>query len=207
MEVLKMTGGPAMTNCYIVFNEGEHDCVVIDPSCSAERILSAMREENLRLRAILLTHGHFDHLGSTDELRKKTGATVYVHGADEEMLSSPELNLSTEFGLEIKTGEADDNAIEGDVISEAGLSFFVMSTPGHTKGSVCYIAEGMIFTGDTLMNMTIGRTDFPGGDFQEMERSLKKLLEIQGDPIIYPGHGESSSLLFEKDNNPFLSLL
>ncbi len=207
MEVMKLTGGPVMTNCYIIYNEGEHDCVVIDPACEAEKIIYASQSEGLRIRAILLTHGHFDHLGCTDELRKKTGATVYVHAKDEEMLTSEEKNLSVEFGLSIKTDEADENSVDGDVITEAGMSFFVMSTPGHTRGSVCYITEDMIFSGDTLMNMTIGRTDFPGGDFQEMEKSLKRLLEIQGDPVIYPGHGESSSLLFEKDNNPFLSLL
>lgn len=207
MEVIKMTGGPAMTNSYILFNEGEHEAIIIDPSCEAERTLAVLREEGLRLRAILLTHGHFDHIGSAEELRKKTGATLYVHESDDEKLPDPEKNMSTSFGMNITTAPADMVVGEGDFISEAGMTLYVMHTPGHTKGCVCYLAEDMIFSGDTLFNMSVGRTDFPDGSFDILENSLKKLLEIEGDPILYPGHGESTSLLFEKANNPFLSLL
>lgn len=208
MEIIKMTGGPAAANMYILFNEGSHDAVIIDASCPAERVLSVLKEEQLRLRAILLTHGHFDHIMSADDLRKKTGASVYIHRNDDEMLEDPEKNLSLMMtGRPVKTSLSDEVAEDGDIINEAGLSLYVMHTPGHTRGSVCYIAEGELFSGDTLFHMGIGRTDLPGGSFEILENSLKKILTVEGDPTVLPGHGESTSLLFEKDNNPFMSML
>ncbi|MBQ8654126.1 MAG: MBL fold metallo-hydrolase [Clostridia bacterium] len=184
--VKEVTVGMLGTCCYIVWREGADACVVIDPGAEPERILRAA--EGKRIDAILLTHGHFDHIGAVEELRRD-GAQVVIHRLDAPMLTDNELNASWMVGAPLNVSEADVTVREGDVITFADIAFTVMHTPGHTPGSACYQAEDQLFTGDTLFHMGWGRTDLPGGSDAEMHRSLERLYPLARKYPIHPGHG------------------
>ena len=157
------------------------------------------------LEYILLTHGHFDHIGGVKAVFEKTGAKVLISKEDEPMLSSSILSLAAFCGGVQNNTAAYGNVADGDVITLGESKIKVIATPGHTKGGVCYVCDNNVFTGDTMFFCSCGRTDFPGGSSQEIMQSLKKIAGLKGDLTVYPGHDRFSSLDFERANNPFLN--
>lgn len=186
--------GAYQTNCYILHQEDSSSCVVIDPGYTPEVILGFLEGQGLTLEAILLTHGHFDHVGAVRDLAAETGCKVYLNPNDLSM--PPKLTSGPLYYT--------DAYSEGDSLCPAGISFRVLSTPGHTPGSVCLIAENFLFSGDTLFAGSCGRTDLPGGKTSDIRKSLRRLAELPQDYSVHPGHGESTTLAWEKQYNPYM---
>ncbi len=193
MKIKTLTLGDYQTNCYLVFDETTRAAVVIDPGYAPDTILAALRDEDLSLRGILLTHGHFDHVGAVDALMRQTGCRCWVHEKD---LSLPEYLRS---GL-----RHTDLYDEGDVLRFDGLRFEVLHTPGHTPGSVVLRTDGVLFTGDTLFAGSCGRTDLAGGSSRQLLDSLARLAALEGDFTVLCGHGEDTTLEDERQGNPWL---
>ena len=194
--------GDYQTNCYIVRESGSKSCAVIDPGYDPETILAFLHKEGLALDAILLTHGHFDHVGAVRALVKATGCKVWMREGDYSQFKNPTnlyfYPLANCVDFEIQRCE------EGEAIPAGGLTFRVMETPGHTWGSVCYLSEDAMFSGDTLFAGSCGRIDLPGGDRGAMVNSLERLAEITTDYRVFPGHGGSTTLFREQKTNPYM---
>ena len=205
MKVYKIEQpSPYAANCYAVVSKS-NNTALIDAPIDAKSILSALDKNNEHLKAVLLTHGHFDHIMAAAELYEKTGAAVYIHELDAPKLKSSYLSVADFFGIKNFIPFYNETTVaDGDVITLDEISFRVMHTPGHTSGGVCYIAENVIFSGDTLFEMSVGRCDMPDGDEETLYKSLKKLSELTGNYRIYPGHGAPTELSFEKKYNPYL---
>ncbi|MBR4016915.1 MAG: MBL fold metallo-hydrolase [Oscillospiraceae bacterium] len=186
--------GAYQTNCYLVWDDASSQCIVIDPGYTPEKVLAEAEKLGKSVAAVLLTHGHFDHVGGVKGIADKTGCPVYLHEKElslpEEMTAGP-LCYTHTYG-------------QGDTLSLAGLTIEVLHTPGHTPGSVCLQAEDSLFTGDTLFMDSCGRTDFPGGSMAEMFRSLQRLAALEGDFAVYPGHGPATKLSQERQYNPYM---
>lgn len=206
MQVVTIEIGAMGENCYIVSSE-RGNAVVIDPGGDADRILRKAEEHGWKIQKILLTHGHFDHVSGVKALKDATGAEIYIHSADQGMLTDPRENLAALFGMEYLPVSADTVVSEGEVIALDELSFTVLHTPGHTPGSVCYLAERTLFSGDTLFAGSIGRTDFPNGSDLQLSRSLQRLAALEGDYTVLSGHGEKTALEWERKSNPYLQTL
>lgn len=194
-NIRHLTLGDYQTNCYIVWGEGSRSCCVIDPGYEPETVLDAVEDIGLTLEAILLTHGHFDHVGGVGDLAADTDCRVFLHPAE---LSMPEVMTA---GKLFYTDTYDD----GDVLTLAGLTFRVLHTPGHTPGSVCLMTGDVMFSGDTLFSGSCGRTDFPGGSRTDLTCSLGRLAALEENYQVLPGHGPASTLAEEKRWNPYLS--
>ena len=194
MNILTLPLGSYQTNCYIAWGENADGCIVIDPGYEPETVLAEVTALGKSVVGILLTHGHFDHVGGVRWLAAETDCPVYLHRNE---LSLPE---SFTDGPLVYTQTYD----EGDVLELAGLSVKVLHTPGHTPGSVCLIGEDVIFSGDTLFMDSCGRTDFPGGSGTEMRKSLRRLADLPGDYKVLPGHGPATQLSEERKYNPYL---
>ena len=190
MTITILSLGMLQTNCYILSEKGR--CLVIDPGAELERIRKAC--EGRRIEAILLTHGHFDHVGGVKALMEACpGLPVYVHADD------------TDLGDHLGKGLVwTDHYAEGDVLTMDSLTFRVMNTPGHTPGSVCIAVEDVLLTGDTLFAGSCGRTDFPKGSWSQMTASLRRLAAMDGSLQVLSGHGEPSTLERERDHNPYM---
>ncbi len=200
LNIQTLTLGAYQTNCYVLTNGSR--CVLIDPGYEPEGIAAFLKNSNLTLEAILLTHGHFDHVGAVEDLVVETRCDLWMHRNDWALpLDLIHLHY---FPL----AECDFTNVkfcaDGDVITAAGLTFSVLETPGHTPGSVCYQYENALFTGDTLFDGSCGRTDLPEGNWSQMKASLARLKAITKNLRIYPGHGSSSTLLSQRHNNPYL---
>lgn len=205
MLIKALTVGPLATNCYLLCDRQGGSAAMIDPGAEPERILAALSETGCSLVYILLTHGHFDHIGAAAEILSKTGAKLALCADELKLLQTPSLNLSSVFSREIPpTLKADILLLDGQEITLGSLNIKMIQTPGHTVGSCCYRCEEVIFSGDTLFREGAGRTDFPTGDFAELTCSLKRLTEIAGDFRVCPGHGEETALSHEREVNPFM---
>ena len=202
LQIDCLTLGDYQVNCYIVREAGSHSCVVIDPGYEAERILNFLQENDLTLDAILLTHGHFDHVGAVKALLLETDCKLFMSENDWKMKKNP--LTSWMYPLAGLDYEGLQPCSEGDEICVAALSFAVMETPGHTPGSVCYRCEDVLFTGDTLFDGSCGRTDLPGGDGKTIAVSLQRLKNIPENLRIFPGHGTASTLDDQRRYNPYL---
>ena len=194
LQVHALTLGAYQVNCYIIHDEKSPSCCVIDPGYEADTIVDKLSQLGLTLEAILLTHGHFDHVGAVRDLAADTGCQVWLCADD---LALP-TNLTA--GPLCYT----NTYAEGTGLHLAGLDISVLQTPGHTPGSVCLLAENTLFSGDTLFAGSCGRTDLPGGSWEQMRSSLKRLSEIEANLWVLPGHGESTMLESEKKYNPYL---
>lgn len=201
--------GDFETNCYVVrADESATDCLVIDIGFGAEELVESLDEHKWNPTAVVLTHGHADHIVGLDLLRGRFPAVkVYIHKLDARLLADPRANLSTLVLRSYSAAPADALLDDGDTIEEAGLRLEVLHTPGHTPGGICLYArdDRLVFVGDTLFAGSVGRTDFPGGDTDQLIRSIKtKLLTLPDETVIYPGHGMRSTIAREKRANPFL---
>ena len=198
--------GPLMVNCYIVGCEKTKIGAIIDPGDEAEMILSEARHLGLKIEQIINTHGHADHIAANFEIKENTSARIYIHPDDTEMLTVPEKNLSIYFGPAVTSPPADGYLEEGRIHQVGEIEFKVLHTPGHSKGSVCLVNEKKIIAGDTLFAGSIGRTDFPGGSFEELTGNIKTKLFPLGDKMeVYPGHGPPTYIGRERRHNPFLT--
>ena len=206
IEVFKFVTGSLSVNTYVLAKKGESEAVAIDVGGDAELIEKEMLKHGFTIKTVLLTHGHFDHIGGVKYFQNK-GAKVYIGEKDEKFLHDKSLNLALICGANIESFYADYTLKEGDEITLHGINFKVYETPGHTIGSVCYLTENYIFTGDTLFERSFGRFDFPTGDFNALTKSIIRLFEIDEDLIVYPGHGGATRLLEEKDNNSILNYI
>ena len=203
MEILCAQTGAMQVNTYLLWKNRQ--AVLIDPGDDAAELMACLEERGLMLTHILLTHGHFDHIGAVAELKERTGACICIGAEDERMLFDPELNLSARFEMPVRACRADCLLHDGDMLETPVAKFCVIATPGHTPGGVCYICGERIFSGDTLFYSSVGRTDFPGGDQQALYKSIQeKLFVLQGYFEVFPGHGNATTLLREKIENPFV---
>ena len=202
MKIDTLSLGDYQTNCYIVRADASETCVLIDPGYEPEKILAWLRKENLALDAILLTHGHFDHVGAVRALVDATGCALWIHPGDHVKPQNP----TNAFFYPLANGAFPRLCFSEDAvkIQAGGLCFTVRETPGHTDGSVCYFCEDAMFSGDTLFEGSCGRTDLPGGDPARLRRSLCELNALEEAYRVYPGHGFSTTLSEEKRFNPYL---
>lgn len=206
MKIQKFVTGIISTNCYIVSNEDTKEAVVIDPAACPPSILRYIEEEGLKVRAIFLTHGHFDHTMGLDGFLEKFDVPVYAHEMEENILKEPSLNLSGSYTSGYSFSKA-SYVQDGKVLSYAGYDFVVLHTPGHTPGGVCYYVEKekVLFSGDTLFQNSVGRTDFPGSSMSELVRGIReKILTLPGDVKVYPGHMGETVTGYEREHNPFV---
>lgn len=184
--------GDYQTNCYLVRQAGQTQCVLIDPGYATDFLLDTLNAKELELSAIALTHGHFDHVGAVRDLAAETGCRVYLSG--DELSLPPAITAGRLYYTDLYT----------DRFTAAGIPFTVLKTPGHTPGSVCLRTGSLLFSGDTLFAGSCGRTDLPGGNPADMRASLKLLAAIPENLTVYPGHGEATTLDAEKRYNPYL---
>lgn len=205
MIIERIPVGNLEANCYIVGCEETKKAAVIDPGDEGERILERLHKLGLEAVAILLTHGHVDHIGAVEQLKKATGTPVMIHTQDGEMLTNPSRNLSAWMGAQIKFDPADRLLEEGDRLNIGNLTLEVIHTPGHTPGGLCFKVGQELFTGDTLFAQSVGRSDFPGGNHSTLIEGIKsKLLILDESLKVYPGHGATTTIGQEKRHNPYL---
>lgn len=205
MIVEKLVVGPFASNCYIVGSQSNKEGMIIDPGDEAKQILKRVKDLGLDIKFIVLTHGHIDHTGALKEVREVTGAKVAIHGDDAKSLKVQ--SLSRIFGLSYPTPPPPDRLLkDGDSLDVGGMHFEVLHTPGHTPGGICLLGQGVVFSGDTLFNYGVGRTDLPGGSSSQLLNSIQtKLMTLPDNTVVYPGHGPDTTIGAERVGNPFLS--
>ena len=204
MKVEYFVVGPIDVNCYVISDDNGIGAV-IDPGGNAERILAYIKKENLDIRYVLNTHGHGDHIGADDAVRDGTGAPLYIHAADADMLTDARKNLSAFMGYQALARPADVLLHGGEEITVGDIKLKVVCTPGHSAGGVCFVGDGFVFSGDALFADSIGRTDFPGGSQSELVSSIKRELMVLPDETeVYPGHGPKTTIGWERVYNPYL---
>ena len=194
-------------NCYFIHREGEHDAIFIDPNSRGDKLFVQLREKGLTVKAILLTHGHFDHIMGANEMREISGAKIYALKEEEELLLDPHLNSSFKVGKSY-TVKPDVLVRDGEVLTFGDIKLKVIATPGHTAGGCCFYSEedGVLFSGDTLFFESVGRTDFETSNAGDMKRSLAKLFKLPDETKVYPGHGDFTTIGHEKEYNPFAGI-
>ena len=206
IEIKSMTLGMVATNCYLIINKENKEALLVDPADNALRISNVIEENGCTLKAILLTHGHFDHIMGIDTLRREWSVPVYASALEQKVLTDANVNLSVAYGAGYVFADA-KFLEDGASLALAGYQIRMISTPGHTAGGCCYYIEEeeVLFSGDTLFAGSVGRTDFPTGSMSTLVRSVKeRLLSLPEDTQVYPGHMEATTIGFEKENNPFL---
>ena len=202
MKIYTLPLGDYQTNCYIVHDENSTACAIVDPGYQAGTILKALDSLGLKADAILLTHGHFDHVGAVEKLVEATGCKLWMSERDWSQFPSP--LIAHYFPLANCDFCEVQFCGDGQEIAAGGVLFTAMSTPGHTTGSMCYLCGDALFSGDTLFARSCGRTDLPGGDWDTIQNSLARLAALEGDYNVFPGHGEATTLSRERRLNPYM---
>ena len=195
MKMTQLVVGSIGTNCYIIYEEESKAAVVIDPSDETALVEARIQALGLEIQAVLLTHGHFDHSGQAPRLAEQYGVEIWMHGADRALPSWLTHGLPQTRDI-----------TQGQTLDFGGLRFTVLHTPGHTPGSVCFRCGHSLFAGDTLFAGSCGRTDLPGGSWQDMTKSLRRLAALEGDLVVYPGHGASTTLDAERKQNQYMRM-
>lgn len=206
LAIRMMVLGPVQTNCYFLINEDTKEVLIVDPADRAQRIIEWINSEGLKPTAILLTHGHFDHIMGVAGVKKEYNIPIYASKDEVEVLANPQINVSTMMGAYLSM-KADKLFSDGDVLELAGMKLKVISTPGHTIGSVCFYMEEekALISGDTLFEASVGRSDFPTGSSRQLIESIKtRLFVLPDDTDVFPGHGGTTSIAYEKAHNPFI---
>jgi glyoxylase-like metal-dependent hydrolase (beta-lactamase superfamily II) len=203
----KLTVGPIMANCFVIGCEETREGAVIDPGAEARRIMDVVNTAGLKVTRIINTHGHFDHVGANREIKATTEAELIIHPLDAPMLAQLD-QMAGAFGMSVENSPPPDRTVEeGDRIQVGNLTLAVLHTPGHTPGGISLHIDGHVFVGDTLFQGSIGRTDFPGGDYDTIIRSIREKLFPLGDQVVvYTGHGPETGIGQEKKFNPFARL-
>lgn len=204
--------GMVQTNCYVVVNSTTKECIIIDPGASGLKLAEKIRESGYVPKAILLTHGHFDHAGAAEELAKVFHLQIYAHEAEKDTLEDPEKNVGYLIGVK-ESYHADVYLRDREELVLAGMKIRVIHTPGHTEGGCCYYLpeEAVMFSGDTLFAQSVGRTDFPGGSMSQLVHSIREKIFVlaeagneETDITLYPGHNEVTTIETERKYNPYL---
>ena len=206
LKIGRIVLGMCQTNCYFVYEEGKKDALVFDPADKGEYIFNGLKDKGFGVAAILLTHGHFDHIWGVETLKELSGAKVYAFEQEKEVCENASVNVSKGAGRPWAI-IADFYLKDGEEISVSGMHCKLIATPGHTKGSCCYYFEDdkILISGDTLFQESVGRTDLPTGSMGTLVRSVReRLLPLPEDVKVYPGHGESTTIGYEKKYNPFI---
>lgn len=208
MQLVRLVLGPLETNCWIVSDECGGPAIVIDPAEDPARIVTELGDRSVA--AVVLTHGHFDHLGAVEPLLSETGAPLFVHTDDAESITTPTGSGGAAWGFHVSSPPADRLLADGDVVEAGDLRLSVLHTPGHTPGGICLLGDGgegqppQLFSGDTLFAGSVGRTDFPGGDGRALALSIARVLApLAPETIVHPGHGPDTTIGRERRLNPF----
>jgi glyoxylase-like metal-dependent hydrolase (beta-lactamase superfamily II) len=206
LRIIGIENGQFLENCYLLAEEGSADAVIIDPGEEPERFLETARQEGLAIKQIWLTHAHVDHVSGVAEIKAATNAPIWLHPADRTLYDNlPQQGLW--FGLRLAAPPPPDQVLElGGELTLGSIRFAVRHTPGHSPGSVCFVAPGLVLGGDVLFRSSIGRTDLPGGNYQRLIRSITdELLVLADETVVYPGHGPETTIGHERRTNPFLT--
>jgi glyoxylase-like metal-dependent hydrolase (beta-lactamase superfamily II) len=203
--VHQMSVGPLQVNCFIVACRRTSEAAVIDPGEEGERILHFAEQKGLKIRKVVNTHGHFDHIGANQHIIEMTGAELLIHADDLPLLQNARSHAEV-YGLAVAASPEPDRLLDqGDHVQVGDLTFQVFHVPGHSPGGICLMAEGHLFVGDVLFSGSIGRTDLPGGDFDSLVKGVReRLFTLSEETIVHPGHGPDTTIARERENNPFV---
>lgn len=206
MNYYRLPMGPVQANCYVLIDESTKEAVVIDPGDFTQELKNLLESDEIStVRYILLTHGHFDHILGVPRVKEITGAKIAIHEKDAECLCNEHSSLADiDFPSVQQMCEADILLHEGDVLTLGSSEIRVLETPGHTRGGVCYMCGDLLFTGDTLFCLTYGRTDLEGGNARDLQQSLQRLVDLEGDYTVLPGHNRATTLSHERKRNRFI---
>lgn len=200
MKIQRFILGLLHNNTFLTINEDTKECFLVDPSTPSQQVADYIENNSLELKGILITHGHFDHIGGAKFFKDKFSAPIYMSKEDEDFISNP-LSISRKFDK----FDIDVYVKDKDIIDICGQKILVVATPGHSKGGVCYVMQNVIFCGDTIFQLSYGRYDLRGGDFATLKESVKKILDMDGEYLLLCGHGEDTSTFIERKNNPIFN--
>ncbi len=205
MIINKIVVGPLDENAYIIGDEQTGEAIVIDAGDEPDRIMDLIKEEKLKIKAIICTHAHFDHIGAAGDIKRETGARILLHKEDLPIYEKAKKQAAA-WGYELDDIPLPDGFIgEGDEIQAGNFRFKVLHTPGHSPGGISLYGEGILITGDTIFQGSVGRTDFPGGSIEKLGKSFRRLIELREDTRILPGHGPETTVGREKKTNFFVN--